>query len=376
MSEEMKNLNEQSEETVVETPDTQVENVEPTVEFVKPQFIEKKPLDKKTLGIIAGAAAAVVVILGIILGVVLGGGTPHVHNFVNGVCECGEADPNYVPPVVEHNYTFSMAVDTSIKDGKVTNYVCALVVEDGKIVAVRFDSVEITPTLDDGAVVATTGIKSKVELGTAYDAHYPMGAGTWSVQAKAFEDYIIGKTADEVANLDLTLVTGCTMSSSRAVFQALVAEAFASANKINFKTTEEITLTVGFDSYVESSTKGGVTKATAMSEVAALVFAGDKVAAAAIDSIDQSFTLTEGALVAGEAKLSKAEQGADYSMRGSTAGTWVEQSIVFAKAYIGLTAAEVVEFVPVSDALAAAGCTLKWGADYHAAVVKALDFVR
>ena len=371
MSEEMKNLNEQSEETVVETPDTQVENVEPTVEFVKPQFIEKKPLDKKTLGIIAGAAAAVVVILGIILGVVLGGGTPHVHNYVNGVCECGEADPNYVPPVVEHNYTFSMAVDTSIKDGKVTNYVCALVVEDGKIVAVRFDSVEIAPTLEDGAVVATTGIKSKVELGSAYDAHYPMGAGTWSVQAKAFEDYIIGKTADEVANLDLTLVTGCTMSSSRAVFQALVAEAFASANKITFTTNRAITVGVAFDSYVESGRS-----IKAMSEVAALVFAGDKVVAAAIDSIDQGFSITDGTLVAGEAKLSKAELGADYSMKGSTAGTWVEQSIVFAKAYIGLTAAEVVEFVPVSDALAAAGCTLKWGADYHAAVVKALDFVR
>ena len=23
---------------------------------------------------------------------------PHEHNFVNGSCECGETDPNYVPP--------------------------------------------------------------------------------------------------------------------------------------------------------------------------------------------------------------------------------------------------------------------------------------
>ena len=62
MSEEMKNLNEQSEETVVENVEPKVEDVKPTVEHVEPKVEEKKPLDKKTIGIIAGAAAAVVAV--------------------------------------------------------------------------------------------------------------------------------------------------------------------------------------------------------------------------------------------------------------------------------------------------------------------------
>ena len=28
---------------------------------------------------------------------------PHEHNYIEGKCECGETDPNYVPPH-EHNY--------------------------------------------------------------------------------------------------------------------------------------------------------------------------------------------------------------------------------------------------------------------------------
>ena len=279
-----------------------------------------------------------------------------------------ETTPDNTP--VEKTYTFAFAVDTSISGTKVSNYVLALVLgADGKIVAARFDCTDIQPELDEaGALVAATGILSKVEKGEEYS----MDSGTWAEQAKAFEDAIVGKTVEEAAAIDMTLVAGCTMPYTPFTFKALLTEAAASENKIQFTTADPITVGVALDSYTKSG-RGG--KVQAFSEVAAVVFAGGKVVAAAIDSIEQGFVITDGELEANEALLSKAEMGDDYQ-KGGMAASWQAQGLVFANALIGLTADEVAAFEPVSDALAAAGCTLAWGADYKAAVDKAVTNVR
>ena len=292
---------------------------------------------------------------------------------------CNNKTPEETTPVettpennapVEKTYTFAFAVDTSISGTKVTNYVLALVLgEDGKIVAARFDCTDIQPELDEaGALVAATGILSKVELGDDYG----MNSGTWAEQAKAFEDAIVGKTVEEAAAIDMTLVAGCTMPYTPFSFKALLTEAGASENKIQFTTAAPITVGVALDSYTKSG-KGG--KVQAFSEVAAVVFADGKVVAAAIDSIEQGFVITEGQLVANEALLSKAEQGDDY-VKGGMSASWQAQGLVFANALVGLTAEQVGTFEPVSDALAAAGCTMQWGANYKAAVDKAVAAVR
>ena len=280
-----------------------------------------------------------------------------------------ETTPDNTP--VEKTYTFAFAVDTSISGTKVSNYVLALVLgADGKIVAARFDCAEIAPELDEsGALVATTGILSKVELGDDYG---DMGSGNWAEQTAAFEAAIVGKTVEEAAAIDMTLVAGCTMPYTPFTFKALLTEAAASENKIQFTTADPITVGVALDSYTKSG-RGG--KVQAFSEVAAVVFAGGKVVAAAIDSIEQGFVITDGELEANEALLSKAEMGDDYQ-KGGMAASWQAQGLVFANALIGLTADEVAAFEPVSDALAAAGCTLAWGADYKAAVDKAVTNVR
>ena len=177
----------------------------------------------------------------------------------------------------------------------------------------------------------------------------------------------------DIAALDPTdaeLIAGCTMTSSMATFQTLIAEAFA-ADKVTFKTTETaIKVGVAFNSSSKSS-RGNV---VAASDVAAVVYAGDKIAAAALDCIEQTFTVEEGALVAGENKGSKAEQGEGYYVM--PAGTWKAQSLVFANAFVGKTAAELDAFEGVSDALAAAGCTMQNGDVYKAVVVKAAGYAR
>ena len=48
---------------------------------------------------------------------------PHEHNFVEGKCECGETDPNYVPPH-EHSYEAAVTAPTCT-DAGYTTYTCA-----------------------------------------------------------------------------------------------------------------------------------------------------------------------------------------------------------------------------------------------------------
>ena len=342
----MKNLNEQSEETVVETPETQAENVEPHVEFVKPQFVEKKPLDKKTIGIIAGAAAAVVAIIAIIVGIILGGQAPHTYNLV-------------------------VVTDSAVNESnnKVSNTVLALVIDaDGKIVAARFDCAEVTPSLVDGAIANVDSVITKVEKGDGYTG---MAAGSWADQAKAFEDYLIGKTAAEVADMDTadkTLIAGCTMSSSKATFKALVAKAFASTLKVEFKAAGDITVGAA----ISTKISGGKVS----SDFAGVVLAGGKVAATMIDSCEQKFTVTDGAIVApATPAVSKNDQGESYS--DMPAGAWYKQAQAFANSTVGKTVAELANLETVSDALAAAGCTMKnTTAGYKTTIIAAAGYAR
>lgn len=275
---------------------------------------------------------------------------------------------------VEAAYSLALAVDTAFgNNNKVSNTALALVLDaDNKIVAARIDCAEATPALDEaGALVAQDNVLSKVELGDAYTG---MNAGTWAQQSSTFEAWLVGKTADEVAGTEFTneLIAGCTMTSSMATFKALVAEAFASELKVTFTTSETLTAGIALSTAVKSGRNNSVTVGT---DVAVVVLAGDKVAATAIDSIEQSFTIEEGALVAAELKASKNEQGESYS--GMPAGPWYKQAAAFANATVGLTAAELESFEPVSDALAAAGCTMQnTTAGYKATIIKAVSYAK
>jgi hypothetical protein len=189
-----------------------------------------------------------------------------------------------------------------------------------------------------------------------------MASGSWANQAKAFENWLVGKTAADVAGTEFTkeLIAGCTMTSSMSTFKALVAEAFASTAKVTFKTAD--TFTTG----LALSTTVGAKVAT---NVAATVICGGKVAATIIDSIEQSFSVVEGAIVAGELKASKNEQGDAYT--GMPAGPWYKQAAAYAASTVGKTVAELNDLATVSDALAAAGCTMKSTASYKANLIKA-----
>ena len=281
-------------------------------------------------GIIAGVA--VIVIVPIILALVLGGGTNN-----GGANNGGAQNPS------ENTYTLALAVEASVgSDNKVSNYVAALVLdENDKIVAVRIDCVETTPEVAEGAIVDVASVASKVTQGD----NYSMTSGSFAKQTKAFEDAIVGKTAAEVADLDMTLVAGCTMPYSPYSFKAVVAKAFASTNKTTFKTAKAITLGVAAD----MSVSGG--KVTTY--YAATVVVDEKIAADIIDCNEFSFTVTDGVAVAGEYAGTKVEQGDNYSM---TSGSFAKQTEAFENAIVGKTSDEVASL----DMTLVAGCTMPY----------------
>ena len=191
--------------------------------------------DKKKLIYLISAIALVLVAAIVIVCLVTCGKNGNDDNTDNGTSNNGGTTDNgsgdnggNAQQTTAKTYTLALAVDTTVgtEDNKVSNYVAALVLDEAnKIVAVRIDCVETTPAIADGAIADVASVASKVSLGDGY----AMNAGSFAKQTKAFEDAIVGKTAEEVANLDMTLVSGCTMPYSPFSFKAVVAKAISNA---------------------------------------------------------------------------------------------------------------------------------------------------
>lgn len=304
--------------------------------------------------------------------------------FSFAACGGGETPDPETPETpetpAEKSYTLSLAVDEGIKTisrGGVTVVALAIVFDaDGKIVAARFDSVQPKFALnaDKTDVVAVDRVDTKVELGDAYTGM----SDSWKDEAAAFEAFLVGKTAAEVAALefvkdgaDAGLVAGCTMVSSMPAFQALIAKAAAYERKVAFKTAETVTLGFAMDTKVSGSVADG---GKINIDFAAVAMAGGKIAAAMIDSAEAKYDLAiaEGALTVtlNEYKGTKNEQGDNYGMGAIGKVEWYAQAQKLADATVGKTAAEI----DAVDA-AAAGCTMYAGG-YKAALVRAAGNVR
>ncbi len=293
---------------------------------------------------------------------------------------------------VEKDYKLVVVVDDglgAISRNKVTNIALALVIDaDGKIAAARFDSIEASLEADeDGELATANRLTTKVEKGDAYTG---MPAGSWAKQAKAFEDFLVGKTASEVAALDTssenvkagTLVAGCTMTSSTPIFQELVAKAFAYERKVSFKTAEDIKLGFGIEAKFEGDVEDG---AKVSASYAGVVVAGGKVVASMLDEAECSYEFTEEdgeytpaiKLVHGAGyKGTKNEQGDSYDVYpGSTpmaAGRWYAQAQAYANTTVGKTVAELTN---LSTDKMEGSCTIYVG-NYKLAIIVAGNNVR
>ena len=298
-------------------------------------------------------------------------------------CKQTEETPAPETPATPE-YKLAVVVDeglATVSKGGATVIALALVWDaEGKIVAARFDSVQPKFALnaDKTDIVAVDRVDTKVELGDGYTGM----DDSWQNEAAAFEAFLVGKTAADIAALefvvdgaDAGLVAGCTMKSSMPVFQALVAEAFAYERAVSFATNETITLGLAINCAVSGNVADGG-KVTA--DVAGVAFAGDKVAAAMVDSMEGKYTLAIGedqklTVTLKEYKGTKNEQGTNYDAYSPMAsGTWYVQAQNFANTSVGKTVAELEN---LSTEKIEGSCSIYTGG-YKATIVRAAGYAR
>ncbi len=271
-----------------------------------------------------------------------------------------------------------------------TTAVAVLLDEEGKFVDIAIDAVDAKAAwTSEGVASATEEVKTKYELGTAYNmaAYGKKHDGTdgkvleWFEQIDAFVATAKGKTLDEVKAFvgedtyttgDLA-AAGCTISvgSIMAALEEAVKNATAS------EATAEDTVKIAFATSVENTDATEEKEGSVEFEetiVAAVTDKDGKVVVAKTDCAQVKVTFdTKGVATvdtAAEIKT-KLDLGTDYNMAaygkkhdGSDGAVkeWFEQAAAFDAALVGKTASE---FASLADAdgygtgdLATAGCTI------------------
>ena len=316
---------------------------------------------------------------------------------------CGEKQPE-APKEAE--YKLGMGIVLNMDSSKAENAqvdatVAAVVLDaEGKIVSCRIDVAQNKMKVVGGAVDTAATFKTKMELGSAYGMAGKVdnnGDGVmleWDAQAKAFEEYVVGKTAAEVEGIqtqeagghliavDETLLkAGCSMQITD--FIAAVAKACKDEQAQTFKTAATFTLGVAAATVADESTSAAADKdgeVKMYTDFAAAVVADGKILAAVTDAVQPKITVnTLGDIVEKSFVATKRELKEDYNMAKYGASMdnngdgkvleWYVQADAFVKYVVGKTGAEVKAMatktldngyvISADDALLSAGCTIQ-----------------
>ena len=101
-----------------------------------------------------------------------------------------------------------------------TEFGAAAVGSDGKILAALTDAIQPKITVSaDGEIVSKDFTATKRELGDDYNmVKYGNAIAEWDAQAKAFADYTVGMTADEVSAMETTEHNGHDVTVDETLF--------------------------------------------------------------------------------------------------------------------------------------------------------------
>lgn len=268
-------------------------------------------------------------------------------------------------------YKFGMGIvfDDSQSNETTAAYdaIVAVVVTDanGKIVACQIDDAQNKMSTTD--VDPDKQFLSKYELQYDYNMtkYAPDAKFEWFQQVDAFEDYVVGKTADEVAAMqtrvrgadephpgyvvtaDETLFASCSIQITE--FVEAVVKACNDAKGKTFSTADEFTVGVAINSTADESTAAtedtdGSIKMYA--EFAGAVVGKDgKILATLTDAIQPQFTVDVDGEITGKTwRGTKKELEYDYNMTKYAPDAkfeWFQQAAAFEDYCAGKTAAEV-----------------------------------
>ena len=291
-------------------------------------------------------------------------------------------------------------VDADHENGQFQqNATYALVVLDGegKITDVKLNVAQNTATWDGSGVVEANVIPSKFERDDDYGMRgsSPIEA-EWDEQTRAFEEYVIGKTVDEVKNMELDtenhsgpvdLTSSCTISVVE--FINAIVNAADNTVEVSGAATYGLASIVNPDSSADASAdKDG--KAQYDTTVAAVAVDADgKILAAKVDVAQQSVEFDTAGALAGTIEdvdlRSKVVKKEDYGMKETSAnignieggGEWYEQAAAYEAYLVGKTADEVTGMELDTENHSgpvdlATSCTMSV-VDLNAAVVKAIE---
>ena len=263
-------------------------------------------------------------------------------------------------------YKLGMGVSLSMNSSKAGNAqvdaTCAVVVldKDGKIVACRIDVAQNKMDVTDGQVDTGKTFLTKVELGDNYNmVAYSDATHEWYEQAAAFEEYCVGKTADEIANMetvvnesghtvttDETLYASCSISIDQ--FQDAVVKACNDDQAATFTSDGTFTLGLAINSTAAESTAAtaeeeGVVKM--YSEFGAVVLDKDgKILAALTDATQPQIKIDAAGEIGDKTfKGTKRELKEGYNMVAYSDATleWYQQAKNFTDYCVGKTAADL-----------------------------------
>ena len=319
----------------------------------------------------------------------------------------------------EADYKLGMGVELSTASSKENNAqvdaTVATVVLDanGKIVLCRIDVAQNKMDVTGGAVDTAKTFETKMELGSRYGMEGKVdnnGDGVmleWDAQAKAFEEYVVGKTAAEVKAIktqeagghliavdEALLKAGCSMQITD--FITAVAKACEDKAAVSFKAGEGFKLGVAAKSTAAeskaASAEGNGSVNMYSDFGAAVVGADGKILAALNDATQPKIAIdTNGAIVEAAFKGTKRELGSEYGMEGKVDNDgngvmteWDAQSAAFSAFCAGKTAAEVAglktqeaggHLIAVDTALLEAGCSMQI-TGMMAAISQAANYAR
>ena len=308
-------------------------------------------------------------------------------------------------------YKLGMGVVTSIGSSSAGNAqvdatVAAVVLDaDGKIVSCAVDVAQNKMDITDGEVpedAASMTFKSKKEKLDEYNMKPASGIGKeWYEQAEAFEAYVVGKTADEVAAIpvetnehgvvttDETLKAGCTMSVDALINATVKACNDDSAADFTGDATLKLTCSTSVDSATASAEDGeDGTAAMYTSFAAVAVDADGKLAAVCYDEVQPKVTFDDEGEITSDTTAeikTKREKKDEYGMRSASgiSAEWFEQDQAFETFVTGKTADEISAIptettdnghVVTTDETLKAGCTMSVGGMIET-VVKAMGLV-